>query len=253
MGILIRFGLGKLALVTFMLLTLGAVSENADAAVFRNAYVSFELPSKWKCILEETEWVCRSQFSQQAKEAIIILTAKEVGPQDSIRKYQEFLKAPRQVMTRRGARVNSRVFHAKGVRISNHMWVDGFHLGSEIPSYYTRYLATVKEKIAILVTFSAHKLHFTKYSADFFKAIQSLKVVASKSLMKRNGKLGGRPGLSGPYGTNLDSDLPIDMDGEGFDGDGEAGSEFLDSTSLLALALLLGVAGFYIWKKKKTA
>ncbi len=226
------------------------LSSPASARVFRNAYVSFELPEKWNCLLEDTEWVCRSTFAQQAKEAIIILTAKEVGPNDSYQKYQAFLKNPRQVMTRRGARISSRVFHAKPVRISNHLWIDGFHLGSEIPNYYTRYLATVKQKIAILVTFSAHKLHYTKYSSDFFKAIQSLKVVASKSLLSKK-TIGGRPGSSGTFGTNLEGDLPMGLDGD-FDGEGSVGGgSGLDATSLFGLAVILGALGFYFWMKKK--
>ena len=56
------------------------------------------------------------------------------------------------------------------------------HLGSEVPYYYTRYLATVKVQIAILVTFSAHQRYYTKYSNDFFKAILSLRVNAPNKI-----------------------------------------------------------------------
>lgn len=57
-----------------MLATL-LLSWNAEAKVFRNAYVAFELPDTWNCNLEHTEWVCRSQNDKESKEAIIILTA----------------------------------------------------------------------------------------------------------------------------------------------------------------------------------
>ena len=50
------------------------------------------------------------------------------------------------------------------------------HLGSEIPNYYTRYLAAVKGRVAVLVTFSAHKKYYTKYSGQFFEAIKTLRV-----------------------------------------------------------------------------
>ncbi|MCB0408169.1 MAG: hypothetical protein KDD34_08200, partial [Bdellovibrionales bacterium] len=60
-------------------------------------------------------------------------------------------------------------------------------------AYYTRYLATIKDRIAILVTFSAHKAHYTKYSNDFIKAIDSLIVVADKKLLNDRPNMPIRP------------------------------------------------------------
>src|SRR6185312_5686077 len=143
------------------------VCGTAHAKRFRNAYVSFELPPNWNCKLEGSEWVCENEFSNKTKEAIIILTAKER-------------------------------------MISNQMWIDGMHLGSEVGPYFTRYLATIKDKIAILVTFSAHKEQYTKYSADFIKAIESLRVVATKdSLGDRGGGVGFGPGVGETIGAPI--------------------------------------------------
>src|SRR5690606_2019872 len=131
-----------------------------------------------------TEWVCVSQFSQKSKEAIIILTAKEVGPTDTFQAYTAHLKTARTLPGPRGNPAQSKVYQVTQRQISGHPWVDGMHMGSEVTSYYTRYLATIKDRIAILVTFSAHKAHYTKYSNDFLKAIQSLRVVTSKDLLR---------------------------------------------------------------------
>ncbi len=79
------------------------LSFSAQAKVFRNAYISFEMPETWKCNLEQTEWVCRSEQNKESKEAIIILTAKEVGPTDSFPLYQTHLDAPITVTSRGGA------------------------------------------------------------------------------------------------------------------------------------------------------
>ncbi|RYZ85297.1 MAG: outer membrane protein assembly factor, partial [Proteobacteria bacterium] len=51
------------------------------------------------------------------------------------------------------------------------------HLSSEVQNYFTRYLASIKGRIAVLVTFSAHKQFYTKYSQDFFKAVSTLRVI----------------------------------------------------------------------------
>ncbi len=218
------------------------------AEVFRNAYLSFELPDRWKCVLEGTEWVCRSQLEEEKKQAIIILTAKEVGPRDDLRSYQDHLRQTRTLNTRTGAKIQSRVYHSKAVRINDQLWVDGFHLGSEIPSYYTRYLATVKDKIAILVTFSAHKLHYTKYSNDFFKSIRSLRAIASPELLKATAGSGGSP--TGQFGSDLNVDLPA---GFGHDEFGTMVAPESSSSSpfrWIALIVLLGAMGGYFYLKK---
>jgi hypothetical protein len=171
-----------------------ALAPTTWAVTFSNQYVSFELPNNWSCKLEGTEWLCVSQLEKQAKEAIIILTAKEVGPSDNLQTYKAHLSTPRAINDSTGKTVASQVLNVKETQINGHTWVDGMQLGSEISSYYTRYLATTKDKLALAVTFSAHKTHYTKYSQDFLKAVQSLRVIASRDLLT--------PRASAPSGTN---------------------------------------------------
>lgn len=200
---------------SFLLVLLFACGA-AHAKRFRNAYISFELPPNWNCKLDGSEWICENDFSGKTKEAIIILTAKEVGGADTLPAYLAHLQSPRTIIGRGGAPTKSQVIHVKERMISNQMWVDGMHLGSEVGPYFTRYLATVKDKISILITFSAHKEHFTKYSNDFIKAVESLKVVASKDTLADHGGSGGadvrqttetigQPTAGGPipYGSDI--------------------------------------------------
>lgn len=225
------------------------LSFTAQAKVFRNAYISFEMPETWKCNLEQTEWVCRSEQGKEAKEAIIILTAKEVGPTDSFPLYESHLNSPISSNVRGGG--DSKVVYAsKNVKINDQSWLDALHLGSEVPNYFTRYLATIKDKIAILVTFSAHKQFYTKYSQDFFKAVMSLRVIASKNLLARP-ELGPiRPGsetLGGPIGSAMPTDM---LEGEGF-GDGKKGNKSILLLGAFVLAALGAVIYLRAKKKKK--
>lgn len=221
------------------------LSFSAHAKVFRNAYIAFEMPETWKCNLEQTEWVCRSEQTKESKEAIIILTAKEVGPTDSFPLYENHLNSPITVNSRAGALQSKIVYKAKTVQINDQAWIDSLHLGSEVQNYFTRYLATIKEKIAILVTFSAHKQYYTKYSQDFFKAVMSLRVIASKNLLSKP-ELGPiRPG-SETLGAPIGSAMPSDMMQE--DGGGKKGS---NKTLLLGGAVLLAAVGVYIFLKKR--
>lgn len=168
----------------------------AESKQFKNAYIAFEIPDRWSCLLESTEWVCRSQESNESKEAIIILTAKEASnTNDSFPIYEDHLKKPIKIMLRSGTEgLSSVVTPPKQIQLNNLVWIDGFHLGSEIQNYYTRYLATIKDRIAVLVTFSAHKDFYSKYSQDFFKALNSLNVIATKNSL-------GDPSIQGPSGT----------------------------------------------------
>jgi hypothetical protein len=228
-------------------LTLIFSLSTASAKVFKNAYVSFELGDRWNCTLEGTEWVCRTSDPGLA-EAIIILTAKEVGPSDSLSSYESYLNMPRTLMTKTGQPLQSSVYEVKQQIINNLPWINGFHFGSEVINYYTRYLATIKERIAVLVTFSAHKLHYTKYSAEFFRAIASLNVIATKSLWANGTGTGGSGGV-GPFGGPTGSgDFPAEPGSGDLDGD-TAGD--MTKTFLGIAVILGGVGGYLLFKRRK--
>lgn len=227
------------------------LSFSAHAKVFRNAYISFEMPETWKCNLEQTEWVCRSEQTKESKEAIIILTAKEVGPTDTFPLYEAHLNSPISVNLRGGgSSVSKIVYKTKSVQINDQAWVDSLHLGAEVPNYFTRYLATIKDKIAILVTFSAHKQYYTKYSQDFFKAVMSLRVIASKNLLARPDLGPIRPG-SETLGAPIGSAMPADMlQGEEVEGRKGGNKKKILLVGALILAAL-GAAIFLRARKRK--
>ncbi|MCB0393868.1 MAG: hypothetical protein KDD25_04885 [Bdellovibrionales bacterium] len=226
-------------------------SIQAEAKLFKNSYVSFELPERWNCNLEGTEWVCQSTDQVSSKQAIIILTAKEVGPSDSLALYDSYLKKAKSSVAKDGKPFLSQVKNVTQRKIADQEWVDGLHLGSEIPSFYTRYLATVKRTIAILVTFSAHKQHFTKYSPDFLRAIGSLRVTATADLLNSPSGQPGIRGAGGSLGSTIAGAFPDDMmldEGEipaEPKGSGNTGKLL----ALLSLALVI-LGGYYFYSKK---
>ncbi len=222
-----------------------------QAKLFRNAYVQFELPGQWDCQLEGTEWVCASQNKSDSRESIIILTAKEVGPQDSFAAYESYLRAPKQVPNTTGKPAVSVVKSIRQRKINDHPWVDALHMGSEIPGYYTRYLATIKDKLAILVTLSAHQKYYTKYSSDYFKAVESLRVVASKELFAPRELAPVKPSGES-IGGNVNPSIP---GSDGADGNGPPPPEAESGSGSLFLGggiLLLVAAAYFFLKKKKS-
>ncbi len=236
----------KYPLITLLSILL---TSFANAKSFRNAYISFELPQSWNCNLEQTEWVCRSESTKESKEAIIILTAKEIGPTDSLQSYESHLNNPITLNLKTGGTSESKiVYKAKTVQINDQAWIDGLHMGSEVPNYFTRYLATLKGRIAVLVTFSAHKQFYTKYSQDFFKAVMSLRAIETKNLIN-NPEIRPGNGTLGP--GSFQDKMPIDMinsdDLQANGGGGRGSSKMM----LLGIALILAAAGLYIFLKKK--
>lgn len=241
--------MSRTPLIILGLLLSFTFSFNVSAKRFRNAYVSFELPANWECKLEGAEWVCESSYTKKIREAIIILTAKEVGPTDTLAAYQAHLQTPRMVPAKDGTPQKSQVLHVKKRLIANHLWVDGMHLGSEVGPYFTRYLATIKERIAILVTFSAHKEHYTKYSQDFLKAIESLRVVASKDLLSRRGGSGIR-GSNETIGAPIGNHIPLLGGNDSLPMEDSSGGSGLFLNLILA-AILVGAIGAYLYLKMR--
>ena len=147
---------------------------------FLSEYFEFQLPEAWACHREGTEWICRSAAGdQQSKEAIIILTMKWRGKDDSLEQYEEHLAKPQPLNSNDGSATLSEVRQVERRAIGNHSWVYGLHIGSEVKNYETHYFATLTTHLAILVTMSAHKDFAQKYGRDLENLLGSLIVYQS--------------------------------------------------------------------------
>lgn len=228
-----------------LLLFFAICPTQVEAKVFRNAYIAFEMPDDWNCTLEQTEWVCRSGKEPDIKEAIIILTAKEVGPTDSFPLYESHLNNPISAPAANQATQSKLIYKAKYVQVNNQKWLDGLHNSSEVPNYFTRYLATIKGRIAVLVTFSAHQRFYSKYSTMFHNAIMSMNIIASSNLASRPETGPLRPG-SDTLGQGISQAMPAEMWQEAPSQKGGSGM-----TMILGLLLVVGsIVGYVIYKKK---
>jgi hypothetical protein len=235
---------GLLLLIPLFLILVAG--QQSQAKVFRNSYIQFELPPRWDCQLEGTEWVCRNSNEKEAPEAIIVLTAKEVGPSDTVEQYEAHLKVARTMPGPGGQPQASTVKHVRQRQIGGINWVDGLHMSSEVPNYYTRYLGAVKQKIAVLVTFSAHQRFYTKYSTDFFNAIESLKIVASPDLFgtKNNGVGAGSGEVIGPGGSSGPMGFAEDFPDE-------SKGKKSDKEKLFIFGILVAAIGGYLILKRR--
>lgn len=196
----------RLILISFLFI----FSVQTYGRTFKNAYISFEMLDNWKCQLEQTEWVCRAEDPQESKEAVIILTAKEKGPTDTFELYQNHMSSPIATQGKSGSMTSTVIYKTTQLKMSDHPWLDALHTNSEVQNYYTRYLATTKDQIAILVTFSAHNKYYAKHSTNFNNTVKSLRVIASKDILSRP-DLGPFRGSGEQLGDSIGRAMPSDL------------------------------------------
>lgn len=247
----------KSRFILFLILTavIYLNASKSEARTFKNAYISFEMQDNWACKLEQTEWVCRSEDPQEAKKAIIILTAKEKGPTDTFQIYESHMNGAIETKTKAGSSMISKiVYKANQVKYNDQTWLDGLHQSSEVQNYYTRYLATIKDEIAILVTLSAHNKEYANFSADFDKTVRSLRVIATKDLLSRP-DLGPIAGSGETLGSGISQAMPADLLASDELAEEAAANKGLLQNEVFLGALLFAIAaiiyiGLRIYKKR---
>jgi len=238
----------KLLFVTILL------TEFVFAKTFTSQFTEFELPRGWSCQLEGSEWVCQSENEQRKKEAIIILAAKLRGKQDDLAQYQEYLQQVKTFKLPGGKTQVSEPKYTKKLKIQtqNHNWIDSLHMASEVPGFYTRYLATVKGELGVAVTFSVAKDHYNSYKPIFDQIIETLRVFSTKKQVSGDFKLAGSkqgsvPGSEGDFIDDEQGKVGI-----GVGKKGRGGGAGASTTSILLMVLVGGavVAGVILKKKK---
>ncbi len=165
------------------------LSFGAQAKIFQNKFISVDLPIGWECTLEGTEYICQSTIEERKKEAIFVFAAKMRAKSDSLEYYKAYLKKRKSLKLPTGERVVSEPKYVKLSKINSQDWVDALHLSSEIPGYYTRYLATVKDDLGVAFTASIAQPYYSKYQKLLEKVVLSLKVFRNRG--SRAGKRSG--------------------------------------------------------------
>jgi LPXTG-motif cell wall-anchored protein len=226
------------------------LGQDALAKRFSSKYCEFELPPGWECALEGSEYVCQSENAERKKESIIILAAKIRGEQDNLDAYMAYLKKSKEYTLPGGKRQISEPKSTTMTNINSHQWVDALHLASEVPGFYTRYLATVKEDLGVAVTFSVGKDLYSAYQPVIDKMVASLRVFrqakANLPSLERTSKIED-PNFAD---TTFNPTASMDAQFGGTKkrkGDGGGGDDMMLIIGIIAIAAIVGV----ILKKRK--
>ncbi len=173
------FAIGILITTTVFWTVYGLVGFLAPVPWKRvsTSYFSVSFPSEWDCRFAGTEYICRQQDEQGAREALAITAAKVVGPSDTMEDYEKHLNTQRDGVRKDNVPYKSEIIEVSRRQINGHHWVVGKHLGSEIPSFETHYFATVYKDLAILVTFSFHEDKTSLYKDMGERVAESIEIV----------------------------------------------------------------------------
>lgn len=223
-------------------------ASNVQAAKFTNHFVEFELPGQWECRLENAEWICQSLDQNKKRDAIIVMAAKLRGEQDTLASYLEYLKGAKTYNSVQGRQVKSEPKYARETQLNDQTWIDSLHMESEIPGFFTRYLATVKEDIGVLVTYSVNKDKYQEYLTEFESMVKSLRVFR---------KPGGLNGASADANLFQTIEIPQGISGDSIFPAGQVEAkakqkpkETEDNT--MFFIIIAAVIGFILWKKKQS-
>jgi hypothetical protein len=219
-------------------------------------FIRFELPPNWDCKQEEAaDWVCQSDNIAERSEAIVVVVTKEANEvDDTLDKYEEYLKIPREMRDLVGNPYKSEVKFTRRKSIIDQEWIDSLHLGSEIPGFYTRYVATTKEKIAGLITYSVAESSYPKYATLLDRMIDSAQIYFDPKAFEE-ARNAGPTSLLGARNKNMKSRMDPTFEGDkaAVAAENQSTGEGLDNEQIFALLFLVAVVGYVIYKRKKRA
>ena len=161
--------------LSFALLTL----VSATAFGLKTAYVQFDHPEGWKCELAQGVWICQSTTEPDRREAVVLSIATMATEWDTLDNYETYLKQPKTIQDEEGKTLTSKVTYARKRNINGHNWVDALHFNSELPGFWSRYVATTvktpQNSLAILITYIVSEEYYKQLAPKFEAMVSSLK------------------------------------------------------------------------------
>lgn len=225
-----------------------AFSGIANAKQFKTQFFSLDLPPNWDCTKEELDWVCQPDNLHERSEVFMVIVTKAVDTtDDSIEKYQELLNQPRMMRDLLGNPYKSEVRYTRINKVRDRDWVDSLQFGSEIPGFYTRYLASIADKVAGLITYAIGESSYAKWSPVMERMVGTIELKfdpqAFEQLSQSSGSLLSTRGSSFS-GRVAPVDDPANMNKP-------ENSEDSGSTMMLVALVVFLAAGFWFYKKKQ--
>lgn len=151
------------------------LSVSVYAKTLETSYLKLNVPNSWQCQKIETIWSCVDP-SQEVKEAFLVVTAKNIGPEDNLVTFQKSLSKTRVIQNSDGKTIQSKVNFTKKVNFKGQSWIQALHQNSEILDYNTYYMSTVTDSLAITTSLSLYNKTQKKYADIVSKIFGSIQL-----------------------------------------------------------------------------
>lgn len=227
-------------------LSLGLSAFAAQAKPFKTQFFSLDLPPNWDCVKEELDWVCQPDNLNERSEVFMVIVTKPVDPvDDSIEKYKSVLAQPKMMRDLLGNPYKSEVRYTRVNKVRDRDWVDSLQFGSEIPGFYTRYLASIAEKVAGLITYAIGDSAYAKWAPVMERMIGTIELKfdpqAFEELTQQSGSL-----LSSRGSVFAGRSAPPELAHQSPKTSSDQGA-----TMIMVALVLFGALGYVIYKRKK--
>lgn len=147
-----------------------------QAFALTTQYLSFDHPEGWQCELSQGVWICQDTVEPQRKESLVLSIATTQSDWDSLENFEKYLKDTRKTQDDAGKTIESKITYTRKRNINGNWWVDSLQFNSELPGFWTRYVATVHKKLAILITYVASDEYYKTMGPKFERMVTSLKL-----------------------------------------------------------------------------
>jgi|688.fasta_scaffold70912_2 hypothetical protein len=155
----------------------------------QTTYLSFEEPPGWSCELAQGVYICQAPNEPDRSEALILVFGAPSTEWDSFESYEKYLGQPKTLLDESGNSISSTVTYVRRRNINGFNWVDSLQENSELPGFWSRYVATVQKPLAILVTYVVSSERYHELAPAFERMVASLKPVSDFKFSTPNSDL----------------------------------------------------------------
>lgn len=152
-------------------LLLLVISFNASA--YETEHLRIQIPNNWSCSKSTIHHVCKPQTSKP-NPMVLILSGSKAPQTENLANVSQLISSPKTLPNSSGSPTQSKVYYSKPININNIKWFNSLHYASELPNYFTRYLATYKNGYTHIASLSVHKDYFSKNNTELNSILQSI-------------------------------------------------------------------------------
>jgi hypothetical protein len=176
-----------------------------------------------------------------------VIVAKAVNEvDDTLEKYKEVLSQGRAMRDLLGNSYKAEVKYVREKKILDRTWIDSLQRGSEVPGFYSRYLASINERIAGLVTYSIAESVYPKWASVMDQMVDTMVLTYDPKAFEEAMNTG--PGsLLANRGKTRDRFAPT-LEADSKAGEDKSG---LGGSQIFGILLALGAVGYIVWRRKQ--